>query len=58
MKGPVDYFSLHLELQGYIPLFQALFKFSYRNAVLWCLIDWMVLAIQLTGWFVAFEWTG
>ena len=57
MKGPFDSLSLHLELQSYIPLFKALFYFSHCNADFRCSIDWMDLAIQLTGWFVVFKWT-
>ena len=54
MKGPFDSFSLYLELQSKIPLFKALFYFFLCKAALGCAIDWMVLADQLTGWFVVF----
>ena len=49
MKWSFDSCSLHLELQSYVPLFKAL---SSCKADFECLIDWMVLAVQLTGWFV------
>ena len=54
MKGQFDSFSLHFELQSCIPLFKALFLFSHCKAEFGRSIDWMVLAIQLTGWFVLF----
>ena len=39
MKGPLDSFSLHLELQSNIPLFKALFYFFHCNADFGCSID-------------------
>ena len=58
MKGPFASFSLHLELQNYILLSKASFLFSHCNADFGCSIDWMVLAVQLTGCFWVSQCSG
>ena len=49
MKEPFVSFTLPLELQSYI---------SHCNTDFGCSIDWVVLEIQLTGWFGCFSKLG
>ena len=46
------------ELCSLLAIFQSVFLISHCNADFGCSIYWVVLAIQLTGWFVVFSGLG